>query len=174
MKRSEINAALKELEAMVNEYKFALPPFCHFTPEEWQEKGHEYDEVRDCMLGWDITDFGQGDFNKCGFSLIYHEFSRNGDDTIAPSSNFIYDFYSYKFMVQDGWEEVLSHDAEGNVLSGSAAALDEASNKGYEIKVAIKGICNGLWGEENQLEHEMFIKTGPHYYYDQTGYRCVV
>ena len=70
MKRSEINAALKELEAMVKEYKFALPPFCHFTPEQWQEKGHEYDEVRDCMLGWDITDFGQGDFNNCGFSLI--------------------------------------------------------------------------------------------------------
>ena len=28
-----------------------LPPFCNFTPEEWQSKGHEYDEVRDCMLG---------------------------------------------------------------------------------------------------------------------------
>ena len=56
MKRSEINAALKELEAMVREYKFALPPFCHFTTEEWQTKGHEYDEVRDCMLGCDITD----------------------------------------------------------------------------------------------------------------------
>ena len=70
MKRSEINAALKELEAMVNEYKFALPPFCHFTPEEWAEKGHEYDEVRDCCLGWDITDYGMGDFEKMGFSLI--------------------------------------------------------------------------------------------------------
>ena len=70
MKRSEINAALKELEAMVNEYKFALPPFCHFTPEEWQEKGHEYDEIRDCCLGWDITDYGMGDFEKMGFSLI--------------------------------------------------------------------------------------------------------
>ena len=41
MKRSQINAALKELEAMVQEYKFALPPFCHFTPEQWQELGHE-------------------------------------------------------------------------------------------------------------------------------------
>ena len=70
MKRSEINAALKELEAMVNEYKFALPPFCHFTPEEWQNKGHEYDEIRECCLGWDITDYGMGDFDKMGFSLI--------------------------------------------------------------------------------------------------------
>ena len=70
MKRSQINAALKELEAMASAYKFALPPFCHFTPEDWQEKGHEYDEVRDCMLGWDITDYGMGDFDKMGFSLI--------------------------------------------------------------------------------------------------------
>ena len=70
MKRSEINAALKEMEAMVNAYRFALPPFCHFTPEEWKEKGHDYDEIRDCMLGWDITDYGMGNFDKMGFSLI--------------------------------------------------------------------------------------------------------
>lgn len=70
MKRSEINKALRELEAMCEKYKCYLPPFCHFTPEEWKTKGHEYDEVRDCMLGWDITDFGLGDFDKFGFSLI--------------------------------------------------------------------------------------------------------
>ena len=70
MKRSDINKALKEMEAFINEYKFALPPFCHFTPEEWQTKGSDYDEVRDNMLGWDITDYGLGDFEKTGFSLI--------------------------------------------------------------------------------------------------------
>lgn len=70
MKRSEINAALKEMEAMVKAYRFSLPPFCHFTPAEWEEKGHDYDEVRDNMLGWDITDYGMGNFEKMGFSLI--------------------------------------------------------------------------------------------------------
>ena len=70
MKRSEINKALKEMEAFINQYRFALPPFCHFTPEEWQTKGHDYDEIRDNMLGWDITDYGLGDFYKTGFSLI--------------------------------------------------------------------------------------------------------
>ena len=70
MKRSEINAALREMEAMIQEYRFALPPFCHFTPEDWQTKGHECDEIRDNMLGWDITDYGLGDFDKVGFSLI--------------------------------------------------------------------------------------------------------
>jgi D-lyxose ketol-isomerase len=70
MKRSEINESIREMEAMINECRFALPPFCHFTPEEWQEKGHEYDEIRDNMLGWDITDYGLGDFEKVGFALI--------------------------------------------------------------------------------------------------------
>lgn len=70
MKRSEINAAIKKMEALINEYRFALPPFCHFTPEEWETKGHEYDEIRDNMLGWDITDYGLGDFEKLGFALI--------------------------------------------------------------------------------------------------------
>lgn len=70
MKRSEINEVIRQFEAKLAEYRFALPPFCSFTPEEWREKGHEYDEVRDNMLGWDITDYGLGNFRKTGLSLI--------------------------------------------------------------------------------------------------------
>ncbi len=70
MKRSEINAAIKDMEKLIKENGFHLPPFCNWTPEEWETKGHEYDEIRDNMLGWDITDFGLGDFSKVGFALI--------------------------------------------------------------------------------------------------------
>ncbi len=70
MKRSEINQALREMETLTQKFSFSLPPFCHFTPEEWETKGSEYDEVRDNMLGWDITDYGLGDFEKVGFALI--------------------------------------------------------------------------------------------------------
>ena len=70
MKRSQINAALRQMEALCQKYSCYLPPFCHFTPGDWGEKGHEWDEVRDCMLGWDITDYGLGDFDRFGFSLI--------------------------------------------------------------------------------------------------------
>ena len=70
MKRSEINAALREMESMLRDYRIALPDFCYFTPEEWQRKGHAFDEVRDNMLGWDITDYGLGRFREVGFSLI--------------------------------------------------------------------------------------------------------
>ena len=70
MKRSEINAALREMEAMLREYRVSLPEFCGFSPEDWRDKGHEWDEVRDNMLGWDITDYGLGRFDAIGFSLI--------------------------------------------------------------------------------------------------------
>lgn len=70
MKRSEINRALKEMEDMLKRHRFPVPPFCSFTPEEWRTKGHEYDEIRDNMLGWDITDYGLGRFDEVGFSLI--------------------------------------------------------------------------------------------------------
>ncbi len=32
MKRSEINAALREPEAVCKKYHCYLPPFCHFIP----------------------------------------------------------------------------------------------------------------------------------------------
>ena len=70
MKRSEINSVIREMEELIEKVGFALPPFCKWTPEEWETKGHEYDEIRDNMLGWDITDYGLGDFSKVGMGLI--------------------------------------------------------------------------------------------------------
>ncbi|MBE6759256.1 MAG: D-lyxose/D-mannose family sugar isomerase [Ruminococcaceae bacterium] len=70
MKRSQINREIKRLEALASAHGFELPPFCGWTPEEWLTKGHEYDEIRDCMLGWDVTDYGRGDFDRIGFTLI--------------------------------------------------------------------------------------------------------
>lgn len=70
MKRSEINAIIKRFEKLLKDHSFELPPFLHFTPEEWQTKGHEYDEIRDNMLGWDVTDYGMGDYKHLGLALI--------------------------------------------------------------------------------------------------------
>ncbi len=70
MKRSEINSAICRMEALAKKQGFALPPFCSWLPEEWRSKGHEYDELRDNRLGWDVTDYGTGEFSKTGFTLI--------------------------------------------------------------------------------------------------------
>ena len=70
MKRSEINRAMKDALHLFETYRFALPPFALWTPEEWAQKGEECREICDNMLGWDITDFGRGDFEKTGLLLI--------------------------------------------------------------------------------------------------------
>ena len=70
MKRSEINKIIKDAIAFLDKHKFLLPPFAYFTPEEWKEKNHEYDEIRRNVLGWDITDFGSGDSAAAVFSSL--------------------------------------------------------------------------------------------------------
>ncbi|MCI5870268.1 MAG: D-lyxose/D-mannose family sugar isomerase [Dorea sp.] len=80
MKRSKINQEIRHMENMIREHGFVIPPFCNWTPEEWKTKGSEYDEIRDNMLGWDITDYGLGRFDEVGFSLIT---LRNGNQKNA-------------------------------------------------------------------------------------------
>ena len=70
MKRSKINTILLDTKAFLDEMRFALPPYAYWSPDEWAEKNHEYDEIRDNMMGWDITDFGSGNFYKQGLLMF--------------------------------------------------------------------------------------------------------
>lgn len=70
MKRSKINKVIRDMEALIKEHRFELPPFASWTAQDWDSVGQEYDEIRDNKLGWDITDFGLGRFDQVGFSLF--------------------------------------------------------------------------------------------------------
>ncbi|MCR4591068.1 MAG: D-lyxose/D-mannose family sugar isomerase [Lachnospiraceae bacterium] len=70
MKRSEINKVIKDMENLAKECGFKLPPFADWTVDDWKKAGDEYEEIRDNKLGWDITDFGLGDFYKNGMALF--------------------------------------------------------------------------------------------------------
>lgn len=70
MKRSEINTYIKEAKSFFDTYSFKLPPWAYFTPQQWKEAGDEYKEIKDNMLGWDITDFASGDFLRMGLLLF--------------------------------------------------------------------------------------------------------
>ncbi len=70
MKRSEVNGYLKWAEALLKEYKFPLPRFAHWSPAEWTANRQKAAEIFETNLGWDITDFGSGDFEKIGAVLF--------------------------------------------------------------------------------------------------------
>ncbi len=84
MKRSRINAAIEALREMARQVGFALPPFAEWTPADWAERGHEYDEMREAGLGWDVTDFGKGDFDRFGLTLITIRNGRCDDPASKP------------------------------------------------------------------------------------------
>ena len=70
MKRSELNRIMANARKILDDKKFILPPYAYWSTKEWSEKNHEYDEIRDNMMGWDITDFGSGEYNQCGLLMF--------------------------------------------------------------------------------------------------------
>jgi hypothetical protein len=64
----------------------------------------------------------------------------------------------YRYFVRDDWEEVLGHDADGTVVSGSFDTLEAAQVAGREIKVGIRDLAADLDG--GALPHEVFTPVG--------------
>lgn len=98
----------------------------------------------------------------------YHQEDGWDADTNAPSSNFIYDFDSYSFLVNDRWQEVLSHSADGDIISGALSDLTDAFRQGLPIKLAIRDLCADLGADsEPPVGHELFVHAGSCYYYTE-------
>ena len=70
LKRSDINMSIELSHAIIKQFGVYLPPFAYWSPGQWSMAGKEYDEIRNCMLGWDVTDFGSKDFINTGRILF--------------------------------------------------------------------------------------------------------
>jgi hypothetical protein len=94
----------------------------------------------------------------------YHAQQSYDAGTNAPSGNFIYDFECYRFLVEDSWHEVFSHDENGAVAAGSIGELAAAFSQGCDLKVAVRGLCSDMTTGDARLEHELFVKVGYSYF----------
>lgn len=61
---------MSSADSFIRACGFFLPPFAYWSPDVWQQKGSEIAEIVRNNLGWDITDFGSGDFEQCGLFLF--------------------------------------------------------------------------------------------------------
>ena len=75
MKRSEINTIITEADTFIQSFGFKLPKFAYWSADEMQARKSEISNITGSRLGWDITDYGAGDFNKMGLFLFT---TRNG------------------------------------------------------------------------------------------------
>lgn len=70
MKRSRINEIIAQSDDMMRKHGFVLPPFAYWTPEEFKARKDVAKNVIDARCGWDITDYGDGNFDKMGLFLF--------------------------------------------------------------------------------------------------------
>ena len=70
MKRSRINAIIREAEGTIRSHGFVLPPFANWSPDEFQARRDDARAVIEARCGWDITDYGAGDYDRMGLFLF--------------------------------------------------------------------------------------------------------
>jgi len=171
MKRSQINAAIKRMEEIVARYKFSLPPFCNWSPEEWSDKGSEYDEIRTTMLGWDITDYGENRFDELGFTLITIRNGKLGHESCQKP-------YAEKLlMVEDGqyspmhfhfykMEDIINRGG-GNVLIRVYNSTPEGGYADTDVEIRSDGRSYTVApGTQIKLRPGESITIQPHLYHD--------
>ena len=93
MKRSEINKAIETAKQVFAAIGLNLPPFAFWTVSDWKKKGPEANEIRKAMLGWDVTDFGRGQFDSLGRTLftLRNGYRKNGQFSKCYAEKFILD-----------------------------------------------------------------------------------
>jgi D-lyxose ketol-isomerase len=79
MKRSRVNQIIREGDAFIRSHGYVMPPFAYWTPDEMKAKRPE--GIVGARLGWDITDFGTGQFEKTGLFLFTVRNGRAADLT---------------------------------------------------------------------------------------------
>ena len=142
MKRSEINAILRSAQDFFDQYRFSLPTWANWTPQDWTAHGRSCREIVDCQLGWDITDFGSGDFAKRGLTLFT---LRNGKLGQWPKT------YAEKIMVVDDGQETPTHfhfqKAEDIINRGGGVLVLQLWNSdgaGEKAPTAVEVSIDGL------------------------------
>ncbi len=131
MKRSEINAILRESIDLLRRCRFYLPPFAYWAPDEWRAKGKEVAEIATSQLGWDVTDFGSGDFRRRGLFLFT---LRNGRVENLKSGRG--KLYAEKIMIVREMQETPLHfhwqKTEDIINRGSGRLLVRLYNAGQD------------------------------------------
>ena len=95
MKRSEINNIIRESDAFIRSFGYVMPPFAYYSPAQLQDAvKSDAAPIYESRLGWDISDYGQGNFDGLGLFLFT---VRNGSAANVASGRGM--LYAEKIMI---------------------------------------------------------------------------
>lgn len=159
MKRSTINKLIHQSIELLNKNQFYLPKFAYWTLDEWRSKGKEIEGIIERQLGWDITDYGHGDFSEVG---LIHFTIRNGrvqdlDQGGKP--------YCEKIMIMHEGQEIPMHHhrqkMEDIINRGGGILLIQLYNATDDDKLGNDFITISLDGIEKTLKPGSIIELNP-------------
>ena len=183
MKRSDINREVENAKRLFESISFKLPPFAFWAADEWAGKGSEVDEIVDNMLGWDVTDFGCGNFDKTGLLLFTIRNGNSINKKKYPKT------YAEKLMIiKEGqvapmhfhWEkqEDIINRGGGNLILVLHRATEDEKLSDESLSASIDGIKKEFEaGSEIILQPGESIFLEPfmyHTFYQQKGSGPVV
>lgn len=143
LKRSTIDKSIDVAKQVIQHFNLRLPYFTFWSHSDWENAGDEFNEVRDCMLGWDVTDFGSGDFYNIGRVLLT---LRNG----RKNSSVYCKEYAEKLLIDpEGQrapahfhltkrEDLICRDG-GNILVQLSKADKEGRRSGETFTIQVDG-----------------------------------
>ncbi len=160
MKRSEINAIMASADAFMRDMGFHLPPFAYWTPEDWASKGEEAREIVACKLGWDITDFGSGDYETYGLFLFTLRNGLPGNwETLEGK------LYSEKIMVVDVDQVTPFHfhwnKMEDIINRGGGKLAIQLYNATEDDEFATTDVTVSMDGVQHTLAAGTTVELGP-------------
>ena len=162
MKRSTVNEILLESDAFIRSHGLKLPPFAYWTPSEMKKRAAgDGRKIRDRMLGWDITDYGQGDFENLGLFLFTlrngsHENVRKGEGMLYAEKLLISDIDQISPMHRHvlKTEDIINRGGGTLVLELYAASDNGSIDGDAEVSV----LCDG---RERRMPAGSRLKLAP-------------
>jgi D-lyxose ketol-isomerase len=176
MKRSQINAAIRQAMELLEANHWSLPPWSHWTAEDYAKAGATARYLRDHQMGWDVTDFGSGDFARRGLALFCVRNGVQSDSNEKP--------YAEKLLIVGEDQETPTHrhrvkmediiNRAGGVLVLEFAHADEAGKAtDAPVTLRVDGVARTLkpWeklrlrpGESVTIERGVY-----HRFYGESG-----
>jgi len=156
MKRSEINAIQVDAKQFLDEHSFLLPPWAYNRPADWATFSRDMEEIKEIMLGCDVTDFGSGNFKKRGLFLFT---IRNGNPHRDRKP------YAEKIMIVDVEQETPMHfhrhKMEDIINRGGGKLIIELHASNREEKLSDKPLEVSVDGIRRKLSAGSRVALNP-------------
>lgn len=172
MKRSQINQIVDQAIEFSRSLNMYLPKFAYMQAEDWRKADQDsWFEVFGLELGWDVTDYGMGDFAKCGTCLFT---LRNGS---VSDPRFTKPYAEKMMLIEDGqflpyhfhtykMEDILNRGGGTLCINCYYATDDDKLDESKEIKVFVDSqLCTFKPGETIRLPVGSGVTLPPRMYH---------